>query len=322
MKINFKTRGEARKYCWSRQIPLKAISKRDTGGLPWVVETEEVVFEVGKKYKLVDPKGFSTTSLGTPNAANTIQANQIEKHAPDGIVIREIEMGNAFIQAVPGLSFTKLKCNESKYFVEVTAESTAPADKPKKVAKKSDPKKWIAGRSYRLVDVHGFSSRLSANKTMVSRLDLSNKPLYIETVSSNGAARLSPSDIITLKNVNGILFKEERKYFEEVEEVAPADDSLDSELDNGTNLKPVETALVDSHNARGIKGTPTAISSVDIAKQEFDKKTAQLEAAVADAQAKHNTAADLAIEKFKVAVSTESSLVANLNALVAHLKNA
>lgn len=78
MILNFKTRNEARKYCWKWNIPLKNIKKHNDGSNhPWRVTTEETMFKVGRDYKLVDVEGFTE---GGKNRANKVQAEQINAH--------------------------------------------------------------------------------------------------------------------------------------------------------------------------------------------------------------------------------------------------
>ncbi|MEG1903837.1 MAG: hypothetical protein RR212_05525, partial [Bacteroidales bacterium] len=75
MILNFKTRNEARKYCWKWNIPLKNIKRHNDGSNhPWRVTTEETLFKVGRDYKLVDVDGF--TDFGK-HCANKVQAEQI-----------------------------------------------------------------------------------------------------------------------------------------------------------------------------------------------------------------------------------------------------
>ncbi|UIW12696.1 MAG: hypothetical protein [Enterobacter phage ENC19] len=136
MILNFKTRKEARDYCWKWSIPLKNITK-GSGSHPWTVRTKETRFETGKDYKLVDVEGFTDNGK---NVANRVQAQQISKFL-NGVVNITIRDGDRYTFDAPaGVAMNTLRAWEAKYFTEV-APAKAPAPKrtkkPKPVGKPS-----------------------------------------------------------------------------------------------------------------------------------------------------------------------------------------
>lgn len=137
MILNFKTRKEARNYCWKWNIPLKTIRNTGRGSCPWTVQANELkTFVVGKTYKLVDREGFTTNSHGGSNTANTIQARQIEKFLNNEVKIISKTNSDTFkIEHTPEMTFSSLRSWEARYFVEVGA---APVKKTKAKPKKAN----------------------------------------------------------------------------------------------------------------------------------------------------------------------------------------
>lgn len=137
MILNFKTRKEARDYCWKWSIPLKNINKQSAGSHPWTVRTKETRFVSGKDYKLIDVEGFTDNDK---NVANRIQAQQINKFM-NGVVSITMRDGDRYTFNAPaGVAMNTLRAWEAKYFTEVApAKAPAPkrAKKPKPVGKPS-----------------------------------------------------------------------------------------------------------------------------------------------------------------------------------------
>lgn len=136
MILNFKTRKEARDYCWKWSIPLKNITK-GSGSHPWTVRTKETRFETGKDYKLVDVEGFTDNGK---NIANRVQSKQIHQLL-NGVVNIASRNGDRYTFNAPaGVAMNTLRAWEAKYFTEVApAKAPAPkrAKKPKPVGKPS-----------------------------------------------------------------------------------------------------------------------------------------------------------------------------------------
>lgn len=136
MILNFKTRNEARAYCWKWSIPLKNITK-GSGSHPWTVRAKETRFETGKDYKLVDVEGFTDNGK---NIANSVQSKQIHQLL-NGVVHIASRNGDRYTFDAPaGVAMNTLRAWEAKYFSEVApAKAPAPkrAKKPKPVGKPS-----------------------------------------------------------------------------------------------------------------------------------------------------------------------------------------
>ena len=136
MILNFKTRNEARTYCWKWSIPLKNITK-GSGSHPWTVRTKETRFETGKDYKLVDVEGFTDNGK---NIANSVQSKQIHQLL-NGVVNIASRNGDRYTFNAPaGVAMNTLRAWEAKYFTEVVpAKAAKPkrAKKPKPVGKPS-----------------------------------------------------------------------------------------------------------------------------------------------------------------------------------------
>lgn len=300
MILNFKTRKEARDYCWKWSIPLKNITKGN-GSHPWTVRTKETRFENGKKYKLVDVEGFTNDGK---NTANSVQAKQINKHL-DGIVTITSRNGDTYTFDAPvGVAMFTLRAWEAKYFTEVApAKAPAPkrAKKPKPVGKPSAapvpakpdldseldggvnlapattepvakpaapqpatveamPYNFVAGRPYVLVDEHGFRRSHAANKRIVDHIKNNNGVMVLESVDGDGDAS------ITLDRTLPYIMHRERKFFREL----------------GTGTVQADTP---------------AVQTVDIAKQQRDKEIIEAAQAVEDALAEHQKAVEVVTQK-------------------------
>lgn len=249
MILNFKTRKEARNYCWKWNIPLKTIRNTGRGSCPWTVQANELkTFVVGKTYKLVDREGFITNSHGGSNTANTIQARQIEKFLNNEVKIISKTNSDTFkIEHTPEMTFSSLRSWEARYFVEVGA---APVKKTKAKPKKAnvtapvapvapatadldqmldggsamsvelDPTKFVEGRSYVLVKPQQFKNRCGANHGIKSYTDEHSNGVYtVYHTTSLGHHQLSKT-VETIDSQTGkvgyYLLDSERSFFREL----------------------------------------------------------------------------------------------------------
>lgn len=299
MKLNFKTRGEARKHCWSMNIPLKNISKTGAAAAPWVVETNDVGFTVGKTYKLADVAGFIRTKYGTENQVNKLQAEQFTNHAPKGVTIKSIDVEEqaAIIEMVPGISFLRLRLDEARFFTEVELTPDAEAKKPAKskakakkavaapVAvnpdldaelnggtpqnpKEKKPGNWIVGETYVLVDPKGFANFGTPSNSVLSKsiqknggkVKVTSQPQHYK---GHGGVYFELADGTKQTGCTShVLFLSERKFFVEADTVRPL--------------------VVTSGSA--------SVSTVDVAKQKRDERSKELLAALSKAVSDHSAA--------------------------------
>lgn len=313
MILNFKTRKEARDYCWKWSIPLKNITK-GSGSHPWTVRTKETRFETGKDYKLVDVEGFTNNGK---NTANSVQAKQINKHL-DGVVTITSRNGDTYTFDAPvGVAMFTLRAWEAKYFTEVApAKAPAPkrAKKPKPVGKPSVspapvkpdldseldggvnlapattepvtkpavpqpadieamPTHFVAGRPYVLVDEAGFLRSHTANKRIVQHIKNNNGVMVLESV--DGAS-------ITLDRTLPYIMHRERKFFREL----------------GTGTVQADTP---------------AVQAVDISKQQHDQLVIAAAQAVEDALAEHQKAIEVVAQKARAVreAAAKLALLAN-----------
>lgn len=300
MILNFKTRKEARDYCWKWSIPLKNITK-GSGSHPWTVRTKETRFETGKDYKLVDVEGFTDNGK---NIANSVQSKQIHQLL-NGVVNIASRNGDRYTFNAPaGVAMNTLRAWEAKYFVEVApAKAPAPkrAKKPKPVGKPSAapvpakpdldseldggvnlapvttepvakpaapqpadieamPTHFVAGRPYVLVDEVGFLRSHTANKRIVQHIKDNNGIMVLESVDGDGDAS------ITQDRTLPYIMHRERKFFREL----------------GTGKAAADTP---------------AVQTVDIAKQQRDKEIIEAAQAVEDALAEHQKAIEVVTQK-------------------------
>lgn len=300
MILNFKTRKEARDYCWKWSIPLKNITKGN-GSHPWTVRTKETRFETGKDYKLVDVEGFTDNGK---NIANSVQSKQIHQLL-NGVVNIASRNGDRYTFNAPaGVAMNTLRAWEAKYFIEVApAKAPAPkrAKKPKPVGKPSVapapvkpdldseldggvnlapattepvakpavpqpadieamPTHFVAGRPYVLVDEAGFLRSHTANKRIVQHIKDNNGIMVLESVDGDGDAS------ITQDRTLPYIMHRERKFFREL----------------GTGKAAADTP---------------AVQTVDIAKQQRDKEIIEAAQAVEDALAEHQTAIVVVTQK-------------------------
>lgn len=300
MILNFKTRNEARAYCWKWSIPLKNITK-GSGSHPWTVRTKETRFETNKQYKLVDVEGFTNDGK---NTANRVQAKQINDYL-DGIVKITSRNGDAYTFEAPvGVAMFTLRAWEAKYFTEVVpAKASAPkrAKKPKPVGTPSAvpapakpdldseldggvnlapattepvakpaapqpadieamPTHFVAGRPYVLIDEAGFLRSHTANKRIVQHIKDNNGIMVLESVDGDGDAS------ITQDRTLPYIMHRERKFFREL----------------GTGKAAADTP---------------AVQTVDIAKQQRDKEIIEAAQAVEDALAEHQKAIEVVTQK-------------------------
>lgn len=309
MILNFKTRKEARNYCWKWNIPLKTIRNTGRGSCPWTVQANELkTFVVGKTYKLVDREGFTTNSHGGSNTANTIQAKQIEKFLNNEVKIISKTNSDTFkIEHTPEMTFSSLRSWEARYFVEVGAAPVKKTKaKPKKVnvtapvapvlpvapvtedldqmldggsamSVELDPTEFVEGRSYVLVKPQHFKNRCSDNRSIASYTDEHSNGVYtVYHTNSLGHHQLSKT-VETIDsptgNVGYYLVDSERSFFRE--------------LATGTVDEPVS---VSANSAIAINVDEAA------KKEEIAKAMAQLEDAVKahdDALQNLRTASDL-----------------------------
>lgn len=299
MILNFKTRKEARDYCWKWSIPLKNITK-GSGSHPWTVRTKETRFETGKDYKLVDVEGFTDNGK---NIANSVQSKQINQLL-NGVVNIASRNGDRYTFNAPaGVAMNTLRAWEAKYFIEVApAKAPAPkrAKKPKPVGKPSAapvpakpdldseldggvnlapttepvakpaapqpatveamPGNFVANRPYVLVDEAGFLRSHTANKRIVQHIKNNNGVLVFVTVDGDGDATISQDRSLPF------VMHRERKFFREL----------------GTGTVQADTP---------------AVQTVDIAKQQRDKEIIEAAQAVEDALAEHQKAIEVVTQK-------------------------
>lgn len=299
MILNFKTRKEARDYCWKWSIPLKNITK-GSGSHPWTVRTKETRFETGKDYKLVDVEGFTDNGK---NIANSVQSKQINQLL-NGVVNIASRNGDRYTFNAPaGVAMNTLRVWEAKYFIEVApAKAPAPkrAKKPKPVGKPSVapvpakpdldseldggvnlapttepvakpaapqpatveamPGNFVANRPYVLVDEAGFLRSHTANKRIVQHIKDNNGIMVLESVDGDGDAS------ITQDRTLPYIMHRERKFFREL----------------GTGTVQADTP---------------AVQTVDIAKQQRDKEIIEAAQAVEDALAEHQKAIEVVTQK-------------------------
>lgn len=299
MILNFKTRKEARDYCWKWSIPLKNITK-GSGSHPWTVRTKETRFETGKDYKLVDAEGFTDNGK---NIANSVQSKQIHQLL-NGVVHIASRNGDRYTFDAPaGVAMNTLRAWEAKYFTEVApAKAPAPkrAKKPKPVGKPSAapvpakpdldseldggvnlaptiepvakpaapqpatveamPGNFVANRPYVLVDEAGFLRSHTANKRIVQHIKNNNGVLVFESVDGDGDA------VIYKDRSLPFVMHRERKFFREL----------------GTGTVQADTP---------------AVQTVDIAKQQRDKEIIEAAQAVEDALAEHQKAIEVVTQK-------------------------
>ena len=299
MILNFKTRKEARDYCWKWSIPLKNITK-GSGSHPWTVRTKETRFETGKDYKLVDVEGFTDNGK---NIANSVQSKQIHQLL-NGVVNIASRNGDRYTFNAPaGVAMNTLRAWEAKYFTEVApAKAPAPkrAKKPKPVGKPSVapapakpdldseldggvnlapvtepvakpaapqpatveamPTHFVAGRPYVLVDEAGFLRSHTANKRIVQHIKNNNGIMVLESVDGDGDAS------ITQDRTLPYIMHRERKFFREL----------------GTGKAPVNSP---------------AVQAVDVAAQQRNKEIIEAALAVEDALAEHQKAIEVVAQK-------------------------
>ena len=277
MILNFKTRKEARDYCWKWSIPLKNITK-GSGSHPWTVRTKETRFETGKDYKLVDVEGFTDNGK---NIANRVQSKQIHQLL-NGVVNIASRNGDRYTFNAPaGVAMNTLRAWEAKYFTEVapapakpdldseldggvnlapTTEPVAKPAAPQPALVEAMPGCFVADRPYVLVDEPGFLRSHTANKRIVQHIKNNNGVLVFSNVDGDGDAS------ITLDRTLPYIMHRERKFFREL----------------GTGTVQADTP---------------AVQTVDIAKQQRDKEIIEAAQAVEDALAEHQKAIEVVAQK-------------------------
>lgn len=300
MILNFKTRKEARDYCWKWSIPLKQITK-GSGSHPWTVRTKETRFETGKDYKLVDVEGFTDNGK---NIANSVQSKQIHQLL-NGVVNIASRNGDRYTFNAPaGVAMNTLRAWEAKYFTEVVpAKASAPkrAKKPKPVGTPSAvpaPVKPAANLDSELdggvnlapttepvakpaapqpATVEAMPGNFVANRPYVLvdedgflRSHTANKRIVQHIKDNNGIMVLESVDgdgdaSITQDRTLPYIMHRERKFFRELGTGNPAN-------------------------------TP-AVQTVDIAKQQRDKDIIEAAQAVEDALAEHQAAIVVVTQK-------------------------
>ncbi|AKR16054.1 hypothetical protein AVU18_gp176 [Citrobacter phage IME-CF2] len=243
MILNFKTRNEARKYCWKWNIPLKNIKKHNDGSNhPWRVTTEETMFKIGRDYKLVDVEGFTE---GGKNRANKVQAEQINAHL-NGVISLVSKDGDKFrFKSPANVAMDVVRPWEARFFKEVTPvvnatpkkAKQAPAIKPavtpapvedldavldggvnlapveEKTFNEAWPGIFVTNTPYVLVDEDGFiaAHHSDANKIIADYMKSNNNVLVFDFVDQDGDANIK---------TNGqrlpYVMKRERKFFREL----------------------------------------------------------------------------------------------------------
>lgn len=299
MILYFKTRKEARDYCWKWSIPLKNINKQSAGSHPWTVRTKETRFVSGKDYKLIDVEGFTDNGK---NVANRIQAQQINKFMNGVVSITSRDGDRYTFNAPAGVAMNTLRAWEAKYFTEVVpGKAPAPkrAKKPKPVGKPSVapapakpdldseldggvnlapttepvakpaapqpalveamPHNFVANRPYVLVDELGFLRSHTANERIVQHIKNNNGVLVFDSVDGDGDATIEQD-----RSLQFVMHRE-RVFFRELGTGNPAN-------------------------------TPS-VQTVDITKQQRDKEIIKATQAVEDALAEHQTAIVVVTQK-------------------------
>lgn len=302
MKINFKTRKEARTYCRQWGIPPKDINHLKKGALPWEVSKKETVFHVGRKYRLVDVTGF--TKVGQ-NTANVAQATQILKHL-DGVVTIVSKQGDRLLidKVVPEISFDILNPWEAQFFAEVALGKTkpkakkptepkpivqvvvapdpslddelaggvnlAPAVETKPATQERNSAYFVEGVSYTLIDEAGFLNSHYSNANLINYARENTNGLFVvDNVYRRGDADIGH---------DFVLFARERKFFREFGTgVAPEPESVstlvvdvekqrrDAEIDKA--VAEVESAMAE--HQRAIEGVQKAGRAVREAAQKL-----------------------------------------------------
>nr|QPX73153.1 hypothetical protein [Citrobacter phage vB_Cfr_Xman] len=288
MILNFKTRNEARKYCWKWNIPLKNIKKHNDGSNhPWRVTTEETMFKVGRDYKLVDVEGFTE---GGKNRANKVQAEQINAHL-NGVISLVSKDGDKFrFKSPANVAMDVVRPWEARFFKEVApvvnakpkkakqAPAIKPAVTPAPVedldavldggvnlapveAKLAEawPGIFVANIPYVLVDEKGFTTEYSlSNKSIVDYIKNNNNVIVFTHIDSDGDASVRDSEG---RAVIPHVLRKERKCFREL----------------GTGKAPE---------------TP-AVQAVDIEAQKRDQEIIAAAQKVEDALAEHQKAIEI-----------------------------
>lgn len=300
MILNFKTRNEARAYCWKWSIPLKNITK-GSGSHPWTVRTKETRFETNKQYKLVDFDGFTNDGK---NTANRVQAKQINDYL-NGIVKITSRSGDTYTFDAPvGVAMFTLRAWEAKYFTEVVpAKAAKPkrAKKPKPVGKPSvapAPAKPDLDS-----ELDGGVNLAPAVTTEPVAKPAAPQPAMIEAMPNNfvqgrpyvlvdeaGFLRSHTANkniVKHIKNNNGVL------VFESV------DGDGDAVIYNDRSLPFVmhrERKFFRELGTGNPANTP-AVQTVDIAKQQHDQEIIEAAQAVEDALAEHQKAIEVVTQK-------------------------
>ncbi|ANS05972.1 hypothetical protein BI032_gp094 [Citrobacter phage vB_CfrM_CfP1] len=287
MILNFKTRNEARKYCWKWNIPLKNIKKHNDGSNhPWRVTTEETMFKVGRDYKLVDVEGFTE---GGKNRANKVQAEQINAHL-NGVISLVSKDGDKFrFKSPANVAMDVVRPWEARFFKEVAPvvnakpkkAKQAPAIKPavtpapvedldavldggvnlapveEKTFSEAWPGIFVTNIPYVLVDEHGFISghNSNANQIIVDHMKQNNNVVIFDFVDHEGDANIKAEARLPY------VLKRERKFFREL----------------GTGKVPE---------------TP-AVQAVDIESQKRDQEIIAAAQKVEDALAEHQKAIEI-----------------------------
>lgn len=288
MILNFKTRNEARKYCWKWNIPLKNIKKHNDGSNhPWRVTTEETMFKVGRDYKLVDVEGFTE---GGKNRANKVQAEQINAHL-NGVISLVSKDGDKFrFKSPANVAMDVVRPWEARFFKEVAPvvnatpkkAKQAPAIKPavtpapvedldavldggvnlapveEKTFSEAWPDIFVTNIPYVLVDEASFlaGQHVYANEIIVDHMKQNNNVLVFDFVDHEGDANIKTNG----KRLPYVMHYE-RKFFREL----------------GTGKVPE---------------TP-AVQAVDIEAQKRDQEIIAAAQKVEDALAEHQKAIEI-----------------------------
>lgn len=288
MILNFKTRNEARKYCWKWNIPLKNIKKHNDGSNhPWRVTTEETMFKVGRDYKLVDVEGFTE---GGKNRANKVQAEQINAHL-NGVISLVSKDGDKFrFKSPANVAMDVVRPWEARFFKEVAPvvnakpkkAKQAPAIKPavtpapvedldavldggvnlapveEKTFSEAWPGIFVTNIPYVLVDEASFlaGQHVYANEIIVDHMKQNNNVLVFDFVDHEGDANIKTNG----KRLPYVMHYE-RKFFREL----------------GTG-KVTETP---------------AVQAVDIEAQKRDQEIIAAAQKVEDALAEHQKAIEI-----------------------------